>query len=299
MSDLEKKEAKDCGKKTEIRQKILTGERALFQAQHLKIVDTVFEDGESPLKASCDIELTGSMFKWKYPLWHSKDIVLKNCSIFEMGRAGIWYTENIIAEDTVIEAPKNFRRCRNVTLRNVCFANAAETFWNCDGVELEHVTARGDYFAMNSQNMTLKDFTIVGNYPFDGVKNAEIRHAKLLSRDAFWNCENVTVYDSYVCGEYLGWNSKNLKFVNCILEGRQGLCYIENLTLENCRLLNMTLAFESSTVKADLTGRVESVKNPAGGVIRADEIGTVILEKDKMNPDNVNIVCNKNHNFML
>ena len=61
----------------------------------------------------------------------------------------------------------------------------------------------------------------------------------------------------------------------------------------------MTLAFESSTVKADLAGRVESVKNPAGGVIRADEIGTVILEKDQMNPDDVSIVCNKNNDFML
>ena len=53
----------------EIRQQFLTGERALFQGRNLKIVDTIFADGESPLKESSDIELEGSMFKWKYPLW--------------------------------------------------------------------------------------------------------------------------------------------------------------------------------------------------------------------------------------
>ena len=52
----------------EIRQEILKGERALFQGKNLKIYDTIFDDGESPLKESQDIELYGSMFKWKYPL---------------------------------------------------------------------------------------------------------------------------------------------------------------------------------------------------------------------------------------
>lgn len=34
----------------EIRQEILKGERALFQGKNLKIYDTIFDDGESPLK---------------------------------------------------------------------------------------------------------------------------------------------------------------------------------------------------------------------------------------------------------
>lgn len=51
-----------------ISQEYLTGERALFQAHDLQINDTVFTDGESPLKESRDIEINGSMFKWKYPL---------------------------------------------------------------------------------------------------------------------------------------------------------------------------------------------------------------------------------------
>ncbi len=275
----------------EIRQEFLTGERALFQGENLRIVDTIFDDGESPLKESRNIELIGSMFKWKYPLWYSKDITLKNCSIFEMGRAGIWYTDRISVEDTVIEAPKNFRRCRDVKLQNVNFVNAAETLWSCDGVELDQVTARGDYFAMNSQNLTLRDFTLAGNYSFDGVKNMELHHARLLSKDAFWNSENVTVYDSFISGEYLGWNARNLTLVNCTIESLQGMCYIDNLIMKNCKLINTTLAFEYSTVEAEITSRVDSVLNPAGGRICAESIGELILERDKINPEKTRIVC--------
>ena len=118
-------------KKTEIRQQFLTGERALFQGADLAIYDTIFDDGESPLKESHDIELYNSMFKWKYPLWYSKNIIARDCTWFEMARAGVWYTENISVINAVIEAPKNFRRCRRLTLYQVTFPNAAETLWSC------------------------------------------------------------------------------------------------------------------------------------------------------------------------
>ena len=62
----------------EIRQKTLTGERALFKGNNLHVIDCVFMDGESPLKESMDIKLDGSLFRWKYPLWYSKNIVRKN-----------------------------------------------------------------------------------------------------------------------------------------------------------------------------------------------------------------------------
>ena len=85
----------------------------------------------------------------------------------------------------------------------------------CDRVTMNQVTARGDYFAMNSRNMVIDGFELTGNYSFDGVKQAEIHNARLLSKDAFWNSENVTVYDSFISGEYLGWNAKNLTLINC------------------------------------------------------------------------------------
>ena len=280
-------------KTREIRQEYLTGERALFQGENLKIYDSIFADGESPLKESHDIELEGCMFKWKYPFWYATNITARNCTWFEMARAGVWYTDNITVENAVIEAPKNFRRCRGVNLQNVNFPNAAETLWNCEDVTMEHVSAKGDYFAMNSQNMVLRDFQLVGNYSFDGVKNMEIHNARMLSKDAFWNSENVTVYDSFISGEYLGWNAKNLTLVNCTIESLQGMCYIDNLVMKNCKLLNTTLAFEYSTVDAEITGKIDSVMNPSSGVIRADSIDELIVEADKVDPSKTKIICRR------
>lgn len=271
-------------------QQYLTGERALFQGENLEIKDTVFADGESPLKESSNIQLYGSMFKWKYPLWYSKHIFMKDCTLFEMGRAGIWYTDDITVEDTVIEAPKTFRRGNGIALKNVTMPNAEETLWSCNNVSMQQVSAKGDYFAMNSQNMNIQDFTLVGNYPFDGAKNIEIHNAKMLSKDAFWNSENVTIYDSFISGEYLGWNAKNLTLINCTVESLQGMCYIENLVMKNCKLINTTLAFEYSKVDAEINGSIDSVMNPSAGVIRAGSIGELIMESTKVNPKNTTIV---------
>lgn len=277
--------------KKEIRQEFLTGERALFQGKDLKIYDTIFDDGESPLKESNNIELYGSMFKWKYPLWYANNIRVKDSTWFEMARAGVWYTNHIEIEDCAVDAPKNFRRCHDITLKNVSIPDAAETLWSCDQVTMEHVLAKGDYFAMNSQNMKIRDFTLYGNYSFDGVQNVEIHNAKMLSKDAFWNSDHVTVYDSFISGEYLGWNAKNLTLINCTIESLQGMCYIDNLVMKNCKLINTTLAFEYSTVDAQIDSKIDSVLNPSGGVIRADYIENLIIESDKVDPGKTTIIC--------
>lgn len=277
--------------KRKIVQQRLTGERALFQGRDLYISDTIFDDGESPLKESKDIELEGCMFKWKYPLWYSNNISVNNCTIFEMGRAGIWYTNNIAVKNTIIEAPKNFRRCTDVRLENADFPNAQETLWNCKQVKLDNVSAKGDYFAMNSEDMEIDGLRLVGNYSFDGVKNAVIRNSKLISKDAFWNSENITVYDSFISGEYLGWNAKKLTLINCTIESLQGMCYIDDLVMKNCKLINTTLAFEYSTVDADISSSIDSVINPFGGTIRANSIGELILEKDKVDTSKTKIIC--------
>lgn len=276
----------------ENRQQIYTGERAQFFASGQRYTDCIFEDGESPLKHASDIELQGSMFRWKYPLWYTSNVTARDCIWFDMARAGVWYTKNITLERALIEAPKNFRRCEGLRLDDVSFSDAAETLWNCRDVRLSNVTAsRADYFAMNCENMTVDHLTLYGNYTFDGAKNVTIRNSKLLSKDAFWNSENITVYDSFISGEYLGWNSKNLTLINCTVESLQGMCYIENLVMKNCKLINTTLAFEYSTVKAQIDSRIDSVLNPAGGTIRAQSIGELILEKDRIDPEKTVILC--------
>lgn len=215
-------------------------------------------------------------------MWYSRDIRLEDCVLFEMGRAGIWYTENISMKDCMVEAPKSFRRSIGINLERVNMPNAAETLWSCDNVRMDQVSAKGDYFSMNSSNLSIDGLELVGNYSFDGVKHAEIHHAKLLSKDAFWNSEDVTVYDSFISGEYLGWNAKNLTFVNCTVESNQGMCYIDNLVMRNCRLLNTTLAFEYSTVDVEVVNTIDSVMNPISGKIRAGKIEELIMDGAKV-----------------
>lgn len=45
-----------------------TGERALFQSHNLDISYCTFADGESPLNESSNLEISNSLFQWKYPL---------------------------------------------------------------------------------------------------------------------------------------------------------------------------------------------------------------------------------------
>ncbi|MBO4627379.1 MAG: DUF3737 family protein [Lachnospiraceae bacterium] len=276
----------------EIREQLLTGERALFGSHNIEITDSVFDKGESPLKESSDIKLSGCLFRWKYPLWYCNNVSADGCTWFDMARAGVWYTENINVTNAVIQAPKNFRRSRNIRLVDVAFTDAKETLWTCKSVVMKNVTvANGDYFAMNCEDVSVDGLTLDGNYSFDGAKRAVIRNSRLLTKDAFWNSEDITVYDSFISGEYLGWNSKNLTLVNCTIESLQGMCYIDNLVMKNCKLINTTLAFEYSSVDAEISSGIESVFNPGSGTIRAERIGELILEKDEIDPAKTKIIC--------
>lgn len=273
------------------KEKRFTGERALFMAHDLDIKDSIFADGESPLKESRNISIENTSFQWKYPLWYAKDITVKNSSFFEMGRAGIWYTDSISLEDVLFEAPKGFRRSTNIQLTKVDFLHADETLWSCDGIEMKDVSAKGNYFAMNSRNIKADGFNLAGNYSFDGCENIEIHNAKMISKDAFWNCNNVTVYDSYICGEYIGWNSQNITFVNCTIESNQGFCYMKNVTLKNCRLLNTDLAFEYvSDIDAEITTNVVSIKNPISGKITAQGVEEIIFDDSNIDAQATEII---------
>lgn len=261
-----------------IDQRVLTGERALFGAVDMTVRDSVFRDGESPLKESRGIRISGSRFEWKYPLWYAKDIDVTGTALLETARSGIWYTHGIRVSHCSIAAPKTFRRSTGIRLTDVDMPYAQETLWWCDDIELNRVSANGDYFAMQSRGIRATSLRVNGNYAFDGASDIVVEDSVLLSKDAFWNTTNVTVRNSTIVGEYLGWNSRNLTFENCTIESLQGLCYIENLTLTDCTVIDTTLAFEYSTVDATIDSHVDSIFNPRGGTIRARSVGELVLD---------------------
>jgi len=268
----------------------LTGERAAFGATDVSIVDTVFADGESPLKHSSDVDLAHTVFEWKYPLWYAKHVTLTDSSLLETARSGLWYVDDITMRRVLVAAPKTLRRSRHIAMDNVCMADAIETMWWCDDIKMTEVSVRGDYFGMNSSNIVADGLNISGNYAFDGGHDIKIANSTLLSKDAFWNCDNVVVRDSTIIGEYLGWNSRNVTFINCTIESLQGLCYIENLVMRGCKFINTTLAFEYSTVDIETDGTIDSVINPSGGIIKAHSIGELTMDADRVDANATTII---------
>lgn len=267
-----------------------TGERALFKSTDLRIENARFHSGESPLKESSGIDIESCEFAWKYPLWYCKDVTVADTVFEESARSGIWYTHNVEIVDSVIAAPKTFRRSSGIKLTRVSMPNALESAWNCTDMELTDVTVKGDYFGFASSDVIADGLDVDGNYLFDGGRNITVRNSRLISKDAFWNCENVIVENCTVVGEYLGWNSKNVTFINCIIESNQGMCYMQNVTLRGCRLSNTDLCFEYCTVDAEIDSHIDSVKNPISGRIVARSIGEIIHEPDKVDVDKTLII---------
>lgn len=258
------------------------GERPLFASHDIKLENVTVHAGESALKECSNVEVDRCRFEGKYPFWHVDGFVVRN-SVFTPGaRAALWYSKNLVMEDTLVEAPKMFREMDGVKLVNVQIPDAQETLWHCRNVELENVEVKNaDYLFMHSDNIKINNYRQDGNYSFQYCRNVEIRNAVINSKDAFWNTENVTVYDSEINGEYLGWHSKNLKLVNCRLSGTQPLCYAKGLVMENCVMAeDCDLAFEESELDATVNSVITSVKNPTTGVIRAKGYGEIIIDEN-------------------
>jgi len=263
----------------QINEEYFEGERSLFKGQDLELNDTVFGNGESPLKEASDLNLNNVTFKWKYPLWYAKHVKVEN-SIFEtMSRSGIWYTHDIEINNSALQAPKLFRRASEIRLNNVHFSDAEETLWTCNDIKLNDVQVNGNYFGKDSENIYAENLNVIGNYVFDGAKNIEVHNSTFVSKDAFWNCENVTIYDSKISGEYLAWNTKNITLINCEITSDQGLCYIDGLKMINCKLLRTDLAFEyCSNIDAEITTDVMSIKNPISGSIKVKSVDRIIFD---------------------
>ncbi len=257
------------------------GERPLFALTDTVMKNVTIHAGESSLKHTKNVRSEGCRFEGKYPFWHADHFEIDHCLFTPGSRAALWYSKHLLMTDTVVDAPKMFRDMEDVRLRRVTMTDAAETFWNCRGVDLRDVSiAKGDYLFMHSDDIRIANYRHQGNYAFQYGRNITITDAKLDAKDAFWNSENVTVIDSEINGEFMAWHSKNLTLINCKISGTQPFCYCENLVLENCTMAkDCDLAFEYSTVTADVKGSVTSIKNPTSGVIRCDAVGAVIRDE--------------------
>jgi hypothetical protein len=265
-----------------IKDKSFGGERPLFGIKNTRLENITITDGESGIKCCENIECTGSKFYGKYPWWHVDKSLITNCYFDPKSRSAIWYSNDMVMKDTIIDAPKLFREMNNVELENVKINDADETFWRIDGLKLKNVELHnGTYPFMFSSNIYVDGLTSDAKYVFQYCKNVEIHHAKINTKDSFWECDNVVVYDSELNGEYLAWHSKNVRLVRCHISGEQPLCYVDNLVLEDCTFdAECDRAFEDSTnINATIKGAITNIKNPISGRIVADKISSVTYDE--------------------
>ena len=275
----------------EIKNQEFGGERPLYCEKDLNLENVVIHAGESALKETANITATRCRFEGKYPLWCCNHFVVRDC-IFTVGaRAALWYSKDLLMEDTVIDAPKMFREMEQIKLRNVIIDSAAETFWHCGEIDLENVRIdRADYVFMGCHDIVLRDCKVTGNYAFQWSRNIEIHNCLLNCKDAFWETDNATIYDSQINGEFLGWHSRNLRLVRCHITGTQPLCYADGLILEDCTFgADADLALEYSDVQATIKGHIHSIKNPRTGFIKVDSCGELILDKNIKAPADCDI----------
>lgn len=278
-----------------IRNEEFGGERPLFASKDLRLEHVIFHAGESALKCCSNIDAVDCLFEGKYPFWHTKGFRVENCVFTPGARAALWYSSDLVMTDTRVDAPKMFREMERLTLRGVKIPDAQETLWHCKDVSLRDVELHNaDYLFMHSENIIIENYRQQGNYSFQYCKNVDIRNAVIDSKDAFWGTDNVTVYNSELTGEYLGWHSKNLRLVGCRISGTQPLCYCENLIMEDCTMAeDADLAFEDSTLTADVGSAITSVKNPRSGTIKAQSIGELIIDNNILAPADCKIITER------
>ncbi|MCR4716979.1 MAG: DUF3737 family protein [Lachnospiraceae bacterium] len=255
-------------------------ERALYGSDGAEIVSCRFDgpqDGESALKESRNIMVKDSYFNLRYPFWHNDNLSITTSELTSNCRAAIWYSTNVNITDSKISGIKALRECENVKISGSNIVSP-EFGWYSKAVQMSNSGAESEYFMLRSDELTVSDFRLLGKYSFQYITDSTFVNCKLDTKDAFWHAKNVLVKDSIIKGEYLAWYSENLTLDNCTIIGTQPLCYCKNLKLINCKMKKTDLAFEKSDVDAEVTTIIDSIKNPASGIIRTPGVGEVILD---------------------
>jgi len=255
-------------------------ERALYGSSDIAVRNCKFQgpaDGESALKECNDIVVEDCFWDLRYPFWHDTNLVIRDTELTENCRAALWYSKQIVIEDSKLHGIKALRECDNVVIRN-CDIISPEFGWFVNNIVMENSAVAGEYFMMRSNQLVFRNVQLNGKYSFQYITDSVFENCVFNTKDAFWHAKNVVVRNCEVRGEYLAWYAENITFENCKISGTQPLCYCKNLKLINCEMLDADLCFEKSEVEATLTAPVISIKNPSAGSIRVPAVGEIIQD---------------------
>lgn len=255
-------------------------ERALYGSSQVEAVRCRFDgpaDGESAFKESSNIIARDCYFNLRYPFWHDTNLLIENCEMTSLCRAALWYSHYIDIRDTKMHGIKALRECSDVKISG-CDIVSPEFGWSVSRVKMTDTSCESEYFMMRSDNLKFDHMKLKGKYSFQYISDSVFTNCKFDTKDAFWHARNVLVKDCIVKGEYLAWYCENVTFENCTIIGTQPLCYCKGLKLIGCRMEGCDLSFEKSDVEADIKSSVDSIKNPASGVIRVQSVGEIIRD---------------------
>ena len=258
----------------------LDAERALYGERDIYIKNCSFDgpaDGESAIKEAGKIRAENCFFNLRYPFWHCDSVEICSSEMTELCRAALWYSTDIDIKGSALHGIKALRECRAVNIEN-CDVISPEFGWFSSNIRVKDSSFVSEYFMLRATNINFINVDFKGKYSFQYIENSVFEGCNFDTKDAFWHAKGVTVRNSTVKGEYLAWYSEDLTFENCTIIGTQPLCYCKNLRLINCRMIDCDLAFEKSSVDAEISGHIDSVKNAESGRISADSIGDIIRE---------------------
>ena len=265
---------------TIIENKTFDEERALYGSRQVEAVRCRFDgpaDGESAFKESREITAKDCYFNLRYPFWHVDDLRIDGCEMTSLCRAALWYSSGMEITNTKMHGIKALRECEHVKIAH-CDIVSPEFGWSVNGVFMNDTSAESEYFMMRSSKLEFNKVRLTGKYSFQYIEDSIFTGCEFDTKDAFWHAKNVVVRDSYVNGEYLAWYCENVTFENCTIVGTQPLCYCKGLRLINCRMEGCDLSFEKSDVEADVTTKIDSIKNPKSGKIVCAGVSEVIMD---------------------
>lgn len=263
-----------------IEHKTFDEERALYGMRDIDVRSSSFDgpaDGESAFKECSNVSVSDCYFNLRYPFWHDHVLSIKDSEMTEACRAALWYSDHIEIRNTKMHGIKALRECSDVYIADSDIISP-EFGWSVHDITMENSRAESEYFMMRSTDLRFRNVNFTGKYSFQYIENALFENCEFNTKDAFWHSKNVTVKDSVINGEYLAWYSEGLTLINCRIKGTQPFCYCSNLRLVNCSMEDTDLAFEKSTVDAEITTPVISIKNPRSGAIRVPAVSEIIMD---------------------
>ena len=266
-----------------IKNKRFDEERAIYGRRDIDVRSSSFDgpaDGESAFKECSNVAVSDCYFNLRYPFWHDHVLTIRDSEMTDKCRAALWYSDHIDIRNTKMHGIKALRECSDVHISD-CDIISPEFGWSVHNITMEKSKAESEYFMMRSSDIRFSDVSFTGKYSFQYIEDAIFENCELNTKDAFWHSKNVTARGCVINGEYLAWYSDGLTLIDCTISGTQPFCYCRNLRLVNCRLLNADLAFEKSTVDAEITTPVIIIKNPRSGIIRVPFVSEIIMDDNE------------------